>query len=208
METDPIEKAIEQIRLLPNVRVDCGTAQGERTFFARLGRHISTPEMLDLPFDWYVTETDRCLAQIERFIRPCSLPADYLSFLKLHGGVAIPSTGAVFACLGFGPMSEAWYPYLAGTAGSFQNGFLKIASLRFRHPVENKFMYVFFFLDLGDGPRRGRVIGVSMWKLGTLGLPDVLREPQSCPACWSTTADSFTAWIQLAAATRGRFGYL
>jgi hypothetical protein len=69
-------------------------------------------------------------------------------------------------------------------------------------------MYVSFFLDLGNRIQRNHVIGVSMWKLGELNLQDIFREPQSCPFCWSMIADSFTEWLQIAATTKGRFGYL
>jgi hypothetical protein len=54
MEPDQIEKAIEQIRLLSNAQVDYGTGQGPDRFFAQLRNHSSTPEMLELPFDWHV----------------------------------------------------------------------------------------------------------------------------------------------------------
>jgi len=208
MNPDQIEKAIEQIRLMPNAQVDCGTEQGQDHFFTQLGNHVSTPAMLELPFDWYVTEADKCLTQIENLIKPYSLPADYLSFLKLYGGITISNEDSSFVSLGFGPMVEEWYPYLAGKVGYYENGFLKIGALRFRNPVEYGFMYVSFFLDLGDRIQRCRVIGVSMWKLGGLNLQDVFREPQSCSFCWSMIADSFTEWLQIAATTKGRFKYL
>jgi hypothetical protein len=208
MKTDQIEKAIEQIRLLPNARVDCGTGQGRERFFAQLGNHASTPEMLELPFEWHVTEADKCLTQIETLIKPYPLPDDYLVFLKFHGGFTISSEGSYFASLGLGPMAEEWYPYLAGRVGYYENGFLKIGTLRLRDPYENKFMYVWFLLDLGGGIQRGCVIGLSMWKLGQLNLQDALREPQSCSFCWSRIVGSFTEWLQTAASTEGRFGYL
>ena len=208
MESDQIEKVIEQIRLLPNAQVDCGTAQGPACFFTQLRNHSSTPERLELPFDWHVKETDRCLKQVEDLIQPYSLPTDYLSFLKLYGGITISNEDSCFTSLGVGPMSEEWYPYLAGKVGYYENGFLKIGALRFRNPIEDKFMYVSFFLDLGNRIRHYCVIGVSMWELGELNLQDVFREPQSCSFCWLTIADSFTEWLQIAATTKGRFRYL
>ncbi len=208
MEPDQIEQAIERIRLLPNVQVDCGTEQGPVRFFAHLRRHSSTPERLELPFDWHVKETDKCLKQVEDLIQPYSLPTDYLSFLKLYGGITISNEDSCFAALGLGPMSEEWYPYLAGKVGYYQNGFLKIGALRFRNPIEYGFRYVSFFLELGNSMERYRVIGVSMWELGELHLQDVFREPQSASFCWLTIADSFTEWLQIAAATQGRFKYL
>ena len=208
MEPDQIEKVIEQIRLMPNAQVDCGTAQGQDHFLAQLRKHSSTPERLELPFDWHVKETDKCLKQVEDFIQPYSLPTDYLSFLKLYGGITISNEDSCFASLGLGPMSEEWYPYLAGKVGHYENGFLKIGALRFRNPIEDKFMYVSFFLDLRNRIRHYCVIGVSMWELGELNLQDVFREPQSCSFCWLTIADSFTAWLQITATTQGRFKYL
>lgn len=208
MKSNQIEEAIERIRLLPNAQVDCGTEQGQDHFFAQLGNHLSTPVMLELPFDWFVREAEKCLAQIETLIKPYSLPADYLSFLKLHGGMTISYEDSFFATLGMGPMAEEWYPYLAGKVGYYENGFLKIGVLRFLNPLEHGFMYVSFFLDIGNRIQRHRVIGVSMWELGELNLQDVFREPQTCSFCWSTVADSFTEWLQIAATTRGRFGYL
>ena len=207
MERDQIEKVIEQIRLLPNAQVDCGTAQGQDLFFAQLRNHSSTPESLELPFDWHVKETDKCLKQVEDLIQPFSLPTDYQSFLKRYGGITISFEDSCFASLGLGPMSEEWYPYLAGKVGYYHNGFLKIGALRFRNPIENKFMYVSFFLDLGNRIQRYCVIGVSMWKLGELHLEDLFREPQSYSLCWLTIADSFTEWLQIAATTQGRFKY-
>ena len=207
MNPDQIEKVIEQIRSLPNALVDCGTEQGEKHFFNQLIEHISTPEMLRVPFDCYVLETDKCLGQIDKLIRPYSLPTDYLSFLKLYGGILIANEDSNFATLGFGPMSEEWYPNLFGKVGYYANGFLKIGALRFRNPTKYGFMYVSFFLDLGNRIQSCRVIGVSMWKLGQLNLKDVLQEPQSCSFCWSMIADSFTEWLQVAATTKGRFGY-
>jgi hypothetical protein len=208
MESDQIEKVIEQIRLLPNAQVDCGTEQGQKQFFAQLSKHVTTPEMLSVPFGCYVLETDKCLAQIEKLIKPYSLPTDYLSFLKLYGGITIANEDSHFATLGFGPMSEDWYPNLFGNVGYYESGFLKIGSLRFRNPIEYGFMYVSFFLDLGNRIQSYRVIGVSMWKLGELNSHDVFREPQSCSFCWSMIADSFTEWLQIAATTKGKFGYL
>jgi len=208
MKSDQIEEVIEQIRLFPNAQVDCGTEQGQVRFLAQLNNHVSTPGMLELPFDWFVTEADKCLTQVEKLIRPYSLPTDYLSFLKLYGGITISNEDSFFASLGFGPMVEEWYPYLVGKVGYYENGFLKIGTLRFRNPIEYGFMYVSFFLDLGNRIQLYRVIGVSMWKLGKLNLQDVFREPQACAFCWSMIADSFTEWIQIAAATKGRFGYL
>jgi hypothetical protein len=82
MESDPIEKEIEQIRGLPNAQVDCGTEQRRDRFFAQLMNHSSTPEIVELPFDWRVTEARKCLTQIENLINPYSLSTDYLSFLK------------------------------------------------------------------------------------------------------------------------------
>lgn len=208
MEPDQIEKAIERVRLLPNAQVDCGTAQGEYRFFAQLRNHSSTPEMLELPFDWHVKEANKCLKQVEDLIQPYSLPTDYISFLKLYGGITISNEDFCFTSLGFGPMSEEWYPYLAGKVGYYENGFLKIGALRFRNPIEYGFMYVFFFLDLGNRIQRDGVISVAMWKLGELTLQDVFRKPQSCSSCWLTIANSFTEWLQIVAATKGKFGYL
>jgi hypothetical protein len=208
MELDQIEKVIEQIRLLSNAQVDCGTEQGEKRFFAQLSEHISTPEMLRVPFDCHVLETDKCLVQIEKLIRPYSLPTDYLSFLKLYGGLTIANEDSHFATLGFGLLSEEWYPNLFGNVGYYENGFLKIGALRFRNPIEYGFMYASFFLDLGNRIQRDGVIGVSMWNLGQLHLQDVFRKPQSCSFCWSMIADSFAAWLQIAATTQGRFRYL
>ncbi len=208
MESDQIERVIEQIRCLPDARVDCGTEQGRDRFFVQLGRHITTPELLELPFELYVLETNKSLARIENLIRPYSLPADYLSFLKRYGGITISSRDFNFASLGFGPMAEEWYPYLVGKAGYYENGFLKIGNLRIRNFVENIYMYVFFFLDIGAGIQQYCVIQVSMWKLGNLDLKDVLRELQPCSFCWSKVAGSFTEWLQIAATTRGRFEHL
>jgi hypothetical protein len=208
MGSDQIERVIEQIRLLPNVQVDCGVAQGQNRFFAHLLNHSSTPERLELPFDWHVKETDKCLKQVDDLVQPFSLPTDYLSFLKLYGGITISNEDSWFTSLGLGPMSEEWYPYLAGKVGYYQHGFLKIGALRFCNPIEDKFMYVSFFLDLGNRIQRNGVIGVSMWELGALHLQDVFREPQSHSFCWSLIADSFTAWFQIVATTQGRFKYL
>ncbi len=207
MEPDQIEKAIEQIRLLSNALVDCGTEQGEKRFFNQLIEHISTPEMLRVPFECHVLETDKCLGQIEKLIKPYSLPADYLLFLKLYGGFTIANEDSHFATLGFGPMSEEWYPNIFGKVGYYENGFLKIGALRFRNPIKYGFRYVSFFLDLGNCIQYGQIVGMRMWELGQLNSKDVLREPQSYTSCWSTVADSFTEWLQIAATTEGRFRY-
>lgn len=208
MESDQIEKVIEQIRFLPNAQVDCGTEQGQKQFFAQLSKHVTTPELLVLPFELFVMETNKSLIRIENLISPFSLPADYLSFLNRYGGIAISSKDSNFASLGFGPMAEEWYPYLMGKAGYYENGLLKIGTLRIRNFIENKFMYVSFFLDIGSRIQRYCVIQVSMWKLGNLNLHDVFRELQSCSFCWSIVANSFTEWIQIAANTKGRFEHL
>jgi hypothetical protein len=205
MESEQIEKIIEQIRFLPNAQVDCGTEQGQNQFFAQLSKHVTTPELLELPFELYVMETNKSLARIENLISPYSLPADYLSFLHRHGGITISSKDSFFASLGFGPMAEEWYPYLMGKAGHYENGFLKIGTLRIRNFIENNFMHVSFFLDIGGRIQRYCVIQVSMWKLRNLNLQDVFRELQSCSFCWSIAANSFTEWLQIAAITKGRF---
>ena len=208
MKSERIEKIIEQIRSLPNAQVDCGTEQGQNQFFTQLSKYVTTPELLGLPFELYVMETNKSLAQIENLISPYSLPADYLSFLNRYGGIAISNDDSYFASLGLGPMAEEWYPYLMGKAGHYENGFLKIGALRIRNFIENKFMYVFFFLDIGGRIQQYCVIQVSMWKLGNLNLQDVFREPQSCSFCWSIIANSFTEWLQITADTKGRFEQL
>lgn len=208
MESEQIDKVIEQIRFLPNARVDCGTEQGQNQFFAQLSKHVTTPELLELPFELYVMEANKSLARIENLISPYSLPADYLSFLNRHGGITISSKDSYFASLGFGPMAEEWYPYLMGKAGHYENGFLKIGTLRIRNSIENNFMYVSFFLDISSRIQPYCVIQVSMWKLRNLNLQDVFRDLQSCSFCWSIVANSFTEWLQIAAITKGRFGHL
>ena len=117
MKSSQIDKVIEQVRFLPNSQVDCGTEQGQKQFFAQLSKHVTTPELLELPFELYVVETNKSLARIENLISPYSLPADYLSFLNHYGGITISSKDFYFASLGFGPMAEEWYPYLMGKAG-------------------------------------------------------------------------------------------
>jgi hypothetical protein len=205
MKSEQIEKGIEQIRFLPNAQVDCGIEQGQERFFSQLSKHVTTPELLGLPFELYVMEANKSLARIENLISPHSLPADYLSFLNRYGGITISSKDSYFATLGFGPMAEEWYPYLMGKAGNYENGFLKIGTLRIRNSIENNFMYVSFFLDIGGGIRQYCVIQVLMWKLGNLNLQDVFRELQSRSFCWSIAANSFTEWLQIAANTMGRF---
>jgi len=205
MESDQIEKIIEQIRFLPNAQVDCGTEQGQNQFFTQLSKHLTTPELLELPFELFVMETNKSLTRIENLISPYSLPADYLSFLNRYGGIAISSKDSNFASLGFGPMAEEWYPYLMGKAGHYENGLLKIGTLRIRNFVENNFMYVSFFLDIGGRIKQDCVIQVSMWKLRNLNLQDIFRDLQSCSFCWSVVANSFTEWLQIAANTKGRF---
>ena len=205
MKSSQIEKVIEQIRLLPNSQVDCGIEQGQNQLFAHLSKHVTTPELLDLPFELYVMETNKSLARIENLISPYSLPVDYLSFLNRYGGITISSKDYYFATLGFGPMAEEWYPYLMGKAGQYENGLLKIGTLRIRNFIENNFMYVSFFLDIGGRIQQHCVIQVSMWKLRNLNLQDVFRDLQSCSFCWSMVANSFAEWLQIAANTKGRF---
>lgn len=205
MESEQIERIIEQIRFLPNAQVDCGTEQGQKQFFAQLSKHITTPELLELPFELFVMETNKSLDRIRDLISPYALPVDYLSFLNHYGGITISNKDSYFASLGFGPMAEEWYPYLMGKAGHYENGFLKIGTLRIRDFVEDNFMYVSFYLDIGGKIQRYCVIQVSMWKLGNLKLQDVFRELQSCSFCWSIVANSFTEWLQIAAITKGRF---
>ena len=205
MELEQIEIVIEQIQLLPNAQVDCGTEQGEKQFFAQLSKHITTPELLELPFELYVMEANKSLAQVKSLISPYPLPDDYLAFLTRHGGITISSKDTYFASLGFGPMAEEWYPYLMGKTGHYENGFLKTGTLRIRNFIENNFMYVSFFLDIGGRIQQYCVIQVSMWKLGNLNLQDVFRNLRSCSFCWSVAANSFTEWLQIAANTKGRF---
>jgi hypothetical protein len=136
MELEQIEKVIERIQFLPNAEVDCGTEQGQKQFFAQLSKHVTTPELLELPFELYVVETNKSLARIENLISPYSLPLDYLLFLNRYGGITISSKDSYFATLGFGPMAEEWYPYLMGKAGHYENGLLKIGTLRIRNFFE------------------------------------------------------------------------
>lgn len=208
MKSDQIERVMEQIRSLPEAQVDCGIEQGQKQFFAQLSKHVITPDLLDLPFELYVMEANKSLARINNLISPYSLPADCLSFLSRHGGITISSKDSCFASLGFGPMAEEWYPHLMSKAGCYENGFLKIGTLRIRNFIENKYMYASFFLDIGGGIQRHCVVQVSMWKLGDLNLQDVFRELQSCSFCWSIAANSFTEWLQIAANTNGRFEHL
>ena len=117
--TKQIEKAIEQIRATPNSQVDCGTEQGQTQFFTQPSDHVTTPELLKLPFELYAMEIDKSLARIRNLISPYFLPADYLSFLNRHGGVTISNKDSYFASLGLGPLAEEWYPHLMGKASPF-----------------------------------------------------------------------------------------
>jgi len=202
-----IDKSIEQIRLFPNSQVDCGTEQGSDVFFSHLHKHLSVPEMLDLPFDWYVAETKRCLIEIQDTINPYSLPEDYLFFLKYFGGITISNENYYFASLGFGPMVNEWYSYLIDD-GFYKNGFLNIGFLRFRKSNNDTWKHIDFFLDIGNIIQRNSVIEVFDWKLGNLGFQDLFNEPQTYPQYWSKIADSFIHWLELTANTGGSFNYL
>lgn len=208
MKTNPIEKSIEQIRLLPGTQVDCGTDQGSDVFFSHLHKHLSVPEMLDLPFGWYVAETEKCLREIHDTIKPYPLPKDYLHFLRYYGGITISDTNFYFVTLGMGPMVEEWYSYLMAEGGGYANGLLHIGFIRYKNLNEEEWKYSNFLLDLGNAIKQNSVIELSAWKFKELDVQNIYNKPHSYTEYWSIISNSFTNWLELVANTGGTFNYI
>jgi hypothetical protein len=211
---DRIIEAVEQIRSLPESRIDVGIGQGHETFLTQMHRSLPHPQFCPSPVvgNEDIANFREALAEVQAWIAPNQLPSDYYLFLEYYGGFdtgGFQTDGGDYrlGTLGIGPMVEEWYGYIAGDDGLYEGGLLEIAGLSFDRE-SGEFDYAYFFLDLAGVIYRYGVIGLQWWKVRGLGLQPVLRDPHAHPMCWTKIADSFTEWLEKAADTAGTFGYV
>jgi hypothetical protein len=202
---EAVIQAVEHVRAVPGTLVDCGIGQGENAYLAYVRRQ--TLEVLDISpaaDDWYVAEFQRGFAEVQAWVGPDALSRDYAFFLEYFAGLVIDRDDYYFAVYGIGLMTEHWYSSVTGDDGLFEEGFLKIGVLAHR----KKARYVDFFLDLAGTIRQDCVIGINDRGLERADYASILQDPYAHTDRWTKLADSFTEWLEQAAATSGTFGYI
>jgi hypothetical protein len=204
---DCVIQVVERIRTIPGAQVDCGLGQGRDAFLAHVHRLYS--KVLDIPLmpdDWYVTEFRQGLSEMQAKVAPNCLPDDYAFFLEYYGGLSIGTSDYDLIVDGIGSMVEEWYGFPMGDDGIYEDGLLAIATLVVQK--ERSSQRVRFFLDLAGTICQDCVIGIDDRGLERADYASIFQDPYAHTDRWTKLADSFTEWLEQAAATSGTFGYI
>jgi hypothetical protein len=204
-----VRNAVERIRLLPEVYVDCSIRQGREAILEQLRERDGS--IADRIVDAFIAEDIQdTIATVVRKAEPYEIPDDYIFFLEFYGGLAIDRDDYYFATLGVGPWVEDWYGSIVSDQALQEPGecgFLSLGSVTV-HKGEHGPPYISFFLDLAGTVQKHCVIGVGPWGVDTPDPETVLQDLQGHPEMWRKLAHSFTEWLEQAADTEGSFGYV
>jgi len=216
-----IEEAVSRIASSRYAFVDHGIGQGREVIQASLSPQ---PEILQ-GFGLSKTDEERTdavmlsikeyLAELEAWVAPHHLPADYRFFIKRYGGLHIHYNGLYyFQAYGYG--MQATYQYdipMDGDDSHYENGLLVIGTLTLHekaHAYYNRPIY--FISDLGGRVQQGCVLAMPSgeWKRfpAIHDIEDVMRDLVTYRDCWTKVADSFTDWLEEVASTQGTLGYI
>ena len=203
-----VKDAIEQIRLYPGALVDCSFGQGRDVFLEQLEERTGRNEAYSV--DNYIEDCRDTIAGLIQRVAPYEVPKDYIFFLEYYGGIFIEGDNHTLSILGTGPNVEEWYSSVESDDALLEvgrQGFLKLGSLNFARNEENNSQRIAYFLDLAGNVQKHCVIGVGPWGKETLTPIDILKNIHAYHEMWKKVANSFTAWLEQAAITKGGFGY-
>lgn len=199
-------RAVERIQSVPGAQVDRNFRQGRdavlaQAYYLRTDEGVNNMSVVGK----YITHIQESLAEVHAWVQPYHLPDDYVFFLEFYGGLLIERPRYNLLVLGIGPMVEEWYGFIKGDEGAYENGWLLIASLTLKE--ERIGHYVDFFLDLAGSVHKYCVIGIPTGGISSTNSLQVIRDLDAHPDHWSKITSSFTEWLELAAKTKGSFGY-
>jgi hypothetical protein len=223
---DRIIGAGAEISQLPHAFVDRGIGQGRQAIMDHLDplpapatvALAAQPRYASLTRETPAQQADRVIAgiaaylsELDAWLAPHQLPEDYRFFISYYGGLAIDDPSYYVDIFGYGPKATARYDIpMDGDQSLYEHGWLAIGSLSLKddgQPHDGHLVH--FFIDLAGNVQRGCVIALPTW-----GCYESIRDPrvilhdaQAHKDCWTRVAGSFTDWLDVAARTRGAFGY-
>lgn len=196
--------ALDKIRLVPGANVDSCFLQGRDAMLKLLNMRDDTGKA-NLYIDEMIKDT---LEEIQEWVEPYQLPESYRFFLAFCGGLYIDTNNYGLFADGIGPMVEEWYSFLMGDEiiiNPSETGFFQMAMLSGRVSKNERYPYVYFFLDLVGVIQQYAVIGVGPYH----GLvKPVLQNLNAYQDHWKVVAPSFPEWLELVAATNGSLDYM
>jgi hypothetical protein len=203
---ESVTRAVTRIQLVPRAHIDRSFRQGREAVVAQL-RARTDDEVIDISVaDIDIAHFREGINEICTWVAPNRLPEDYVFFLEFYGGLLIETPDYNLLVDGIGPMVEEWYGFPMGDDGICENGLLAVATLALKK--ERIGQSVRFFLDLAGTICQDCVIGIDDRGLERADYASILREPYAHTDRWTKLADSFTEWLEQAAATSGTFGYI
>lgn len=231
---DSVIKPVERIRMLPGAFVDVNYKQSRELFARQLAKRLDVATVAAEAIEKDMETLQSDVAELVGKVEPYALPEDYLYFLEYYGGLSVWVQNEYrFEIQGVGPMVNEEYgdfaqdnwkerqdPLLPGPKG------LIIAHLRLDmdlqkakakgllpakminvHKQEVEIVpskWVQFRLDVAGTVQKGAVIGLGPNEADS---PHPLSYEDGDQRAWRKLADSFSAWLEVAARTRGTFGY-
>jgi hypothetical protein len=231
---DSVINAVERIRQLPGAFVDVNYRQSRELFAKQMAGRMGVEALSSHEIDQDIAGLQGDIVGLAAKVEPYDLPENYVFFLEYYGGLAVwqPSEYR-FEVQGVGPMVNEEYgdfaqdnwgqrndPLLPGPRG------LIIAHLRLDmdlskakargltpakmvnvHKQEVEYMppkWVEFRLDVAGTIQKHAILGLGPNEADAL---HPLSFDDGDKRTWRKLADSFTDWLDLAAKTRGTFGY-
>jgi hypothetical protein len=206
---DTITPIVDRLARVEGSLIDCSVGQGLAMMCQhrsmQTGLHIDLSEI-----EAQATNIQDFLTQIRLWVEPYALPADYLQFIELYGGMKLNYIHWRIALFGIGPMVDEWYEFLMSDSAIMipaEDGFLHIGSLVFTQPRDGYYPRVHFVLDLAGKIQRGSVIALEPRTIDQLSARVIVADPAAYPAYWQISAPTFAAWLQRILDTHGMLGF-
>jgi hypothetical protein len=226
---------IERIRQLPGAFVDINFGQNDlwryrqqwaRSSGGEIGSEESAAETIEI--------SKEMIADLSARTAPFKLPEDYLFFLEYYGGLNVSIENAYhFEIQGVGPSALLEYWEVAfhnwgeriGSALPGRGGLIvgslqlqmeltkakalgvKTEALFAEHDNEVEYVpekWILFRMDLAGVIHKYGIIGLGPNETGN---PHPLSFGDGETSSWQKLANSFSEWLEIAADTRGLFGY-
>lgn len=200
---------LQQLAVRPDTFVDRSFGQGVAAFAAQMERREGfTRTVFDVAAE--MNHYRFAVAEIEQWVLPRKLPADYYTFLESYGGLLLKRPTYNLMVDGMGPMVEEWYSSIRGDPEielPGREGWLHIAHLSGKVQYGDIYPSVSILLNLEthvDGPM---VIGIGPRNPTMPAMAEIYRSLDRHPDWWRVLGTSFTDWIASVVQTDGLLGY-
>ena len=197
--------AIEQLSTKVESFVDAGPWLPREELLARYEEY-SDGEMTDDDVDRWIAGAQSTLQSIVHEAKPYDLPAEFVSFLKLFGGLAVHGEHAYLPVFGMGVKVHTMYYHVQSPEvirALLPFGFMHIASLAVHDPNGGESSRFHYFLDLA-----GTILQDGILELTNdqrVRLEESGYKPEA--AEWHLSADSFVSWLRRIADSGGKLGH-